>query len=358
NYHKDSERINLLTQYHEEGDEFLSETPFPAYAAIQESIPEVEMLAMGQPSLWMGGVFEVNGHRFSEKNAMFVDTNWTKMFTYKVLKGSLADFNASANKVIITKSKSQKYFGDLPPLEQTLYIDSIPYTVAAVVEDIPANSSIQQDVLIPNRTLLGNKTKADRLKHWGFYSQLLFVKFAKHTNDQQIAEKVDKIFLKNQEWNKEAGIKTRFVPLLDLHFKQELAGDFIKHGNPTSVRIFTLLAILLLITASINFVNLSIARISLRMKEMGVRKVVGAGKGQLFTQVMVETTLSIVLAIGIALLLTILALPYFNNFTGKHFVINLFDGPIALLLLSVFIFVLVLTGPYPAWVLARLNPIG
>src|SRR5690606_22843596 len=144
-------------------------------------------------------------------------------------------------------------------------------------------------------------------------------------------------------------MKSQFVQLKELHFKQELAGNFIKHGNPQSVRIFTLLAVLLLIAASINFVNLSIARISLRMKEIGVRKIVGAAKRQLFAQVMSETTLSIVLSIGFALLLAVLALPYFNAFTEKHFVINLFDGPIILLLLSVFVLVLLLTGPYPAF---------
>lgn len=358
NYHKDANRINLLVQYHAEKEAYLSETPFPAYEAIQESIPEVEVLAMAQPSLWSENIFEVNGNRFKETQALFVDSNWTKIFTYKVLKGSLSDFTHHGNKVIISESKAKKYFGSLPPLDQTIYIDSIPYAVAAVIKDIPANSSIQQDVLIPNSTLLKNEKTRSQLEYWGYYSQLLFVKFLANSDLQQAAEKIDELFLKNQEWNKEASMKSQFIPLLDLHFKQELAGKFIKHGSVQSIRIFTLLAILLLVTASINFVNLSIARISLRMKEIGIRKIVGAAKRQLFIQVMVETILSIILSIGFALLLTIIILPYFNAFTERHFVFSLFDGHIALLVLSVFILALSLTGPYPAWILAMLKPIG
>jgi len=356
NYHKDAERIHLLVHHHTERDAYLSETPFPAYAAIQEAVPEVEMLAMGQPSKWSRIIFEVNGNRFLEKNAIYVDSNWTKMFSYKVLKGNLRDFTSNANKIIISQSKAKKYFGDFPSLDQAFYIDSIPYTVAAIVEDIPANSSFQQDVLIPNTALFKNDRNSSELEYWGFYSQLLFVKLSANTLAPQAEEKITKVFMVNRD--QDSTMKSRLVPIQDLHFKQELAGNFIKHGNPQSVRIFTLLAVLLLITASINFVNLSIARISLRMKEIGIRKIVGAAKRQLFAQVMVETILSIVLAILIALLLAVLALPYFNAFTEKHFVLNLFDGPIVLLLLAVFILVLLLTGPYPAFVLARLKPIG
>lgn len=252
NYHKDAERINLLVQHHTERDGYLSEVPFPAYVAIQEAIPEVEMLAMGQPSKWTGSIFEVNGNRFLEKNAIYVDSNWTKMFTYKVLKGSIRDFITSANKVIISKTKAKKYFGSLPPLEQTVYIDSILYTIAAVVEDIPANSSIQQDVLIPNSALLRNERNKGHLQTWGYYSQLLFVKLSANTLAHQAEEKITKVFMENRD--QDSTMKSRLIPVQDLHFKQELKGNFIKHGNPKSVRIFTLLAVLLLITASINFV--------------------------------------------------------------------------------------------------------
>ncbi len=358
NYHKDVERINLLVQYSAEREAYMTEAPFPAYAAIQEAVPEIELLAMAKPSQWSGNTFEVNGNRFLEKNALFVDSNWFKMFTYKVIKGNLGDFVNNANKIVIGQSKAKKYFGSLPVLEQTVYVDSIPYTIAAVVEDVPANSSIQQDVLIPNTALLRNEGDRMSLETWGNYSQLLFVKLSANAQAHQAEEKITKVFMENQKWDKNSTIKSQLVPLMDLHFKRALGNNFIQYGNPQSVRIFTLLAVLLLITAAINFVNLSIARISLRMKEIGVRKVVGAAKRQLFAQVMVETILSIALALGFALLLAVLVLPYFNSFTEKHFMINLFDGPIALLLLIVFVLVLLLTGPYPAAVLAMLKPIG
>lgn len=89
NYHKDADRISLLVQHHTEMDRYLSETPLSAYAAIQEAIPEVELLAMGQPSQFGGYIFEINGNRFSEKNAIYVDSNWTKMSPTRCLRVAL-----------------------------------------------------------------------------------------------------------------------------------------------------------------------------------------------------------------------------------------------------------------------------
>lgn len=358
NYHKDADRINLLVVYDTTRAEYAVQTPFPAYSAIQEAVPEVELVTIAQPSDWSSYIFEINGSRFLEKNALYVDSNWTKMFTYQVIKGSLRDFTKSTNKVILSESKAKKYFGDLPPLEQSIYIDSEPYTIAAIVKDVPANSSFQQDMLIPNAILKKSRVGKSPIDVWWRYSQLLFVKLSAKADVQLTESKITEQFLKNQREPGSWSSKSRLIPLLDLHNKQELDEGFIKHGNPQSVRIFTILAVLLLITASINFVNLSIARISLRMKEIGVRKVVGAAKKQLFVQVMVETTLSIMLAIGLALLLAVLVLPYFNAFTEKHFVISLFDSSIVLLLLLVFVVVVLLTGPYPAVVLSMLKPIG
>ena len=118
-------------------------------------------------------VFEVNGNRFRESNALVVDNNWFDMFDYKILQGSLDYFLENPGSVILTRSKAAKYFGDLPPLGQRLYIDSVEYSVAAVIENIPANSSFQQDVLISNTAF--NEKRKSILDTWGYYSQLLFI---------------------------------------------------------------------------------------------------------------------------------------------------------------------------------------
>src|SRR5690606_17605591 len=108
---------------------------------------------------------------------------------------------------------------------------------------------------------------------------------------EEAEKKISKIFSDNQPWMDSSPRLSRLVSLSDLHFEKNLLDQVIPHGNPRNFWIFTVLAVLLLAVASVNFVNLSIARIGARMKEIGIRKIIGATKYHLFVQVMVETFL-------------------------------------------------------------------
>jgi putative ABC transport system permease protein len=358
NHHADAERIYLRTDYDTARADyhFGGISPYPAFDAIQEKIPEVEQMAMaGTYTRRM--VFEINGHRFKESNALIVDSNWVNMFDYKLLQGSSDHFLSNPRSVILTRSKAAMYFGDLPPLQQILYIDSVAYSIAAIIEDIPANSSFQQDVLISNSIYNERREENEgSIKFWGSYSQLLFIKLHTGASVEEAEKKISKIFSDNQPWME--SMTSRLVPLRDLHFEVGLLDQVIAHGNFRNLWVFSILAILLLAVASVNFVNLSIARIGTRIKEIGIRKIVGASKYHLFVQVMVETFLSITMATGITLLLVLLILPEFNAFTERNLVLNLMDHQIILLILGVVALVLILTGLYPALVLTTLKPIG
>lgn len=356
NYHSDVDRIYLLTEYHAERTQYGSEfSPYPATATIYESVPGIEMSTVAQPSLYSNSVFVVNGKKFTERNALYVDSNWVKMFHYEAVEGRIENFLYADNRILISQSKAKKYFGNLPPLEQTVLIDSVPYTVAAVIRDIPANSSFQQDILISNKVITNSKAYES---HWGRYSQWLFVKLSPEVSVERTAEKITRIFADNQPWRSNDGMENRLISLKELHYAKELSSQSIPHGNPQNIRIFSLLAALILIAACINFVNISVARLGVRIKEVGIRKIMGAAKKQLFVQVMVETTLSILMAIGFAVLLSALALPFFNTFTERQFTLGIGDGIVSLVIIGIFIFVLLLTGIYPAFLVATLKPIG
>src|SRR5690606_25704815 len=150
-----------------------------------------------------------------------------------------------------------------------------------------------------------------------------------------------RIFSDNQPWM-ENSPSSRLVPLSDLHVEKDLLEQIISHGNTRNVWVFTILATLLLAVASVNFVNLSLARIGFRMKEIGIRKTIGASKYQLFNQVMLETSLSVISAAIIALLLVILLLPTFNAFVEQSLVLNLLDPPIASIILGTVLLVLLM----------------
>lgn len=359
NHHADAERIYLRTEYDSARGaySYSGYSPYPALDAIIEKVPEVEQLAMAGTNA-RRKVFEINGYRFKESNALIVDSNWVNMFDYKVLQGSLEYFSNNPRSVVLTRSKAAKYFGDLPPFQQTLHIDSVEYAIAAVIEDIPPHFSFQQDVLISNSVYKENQEDKMSLEHWGHYSQLLFIKMSPGASVEEAEKKISKIFSDNQPWSSSSHLVSRLVPLTDLHFEKSLLNQIIPHGNIRNLWVFTVLAVLLLAVASVNFVNLSIARIGVRMKEIGVRKIVGAAKHHLFAQVMVETFLSIIMATGIALLLAVLILPEFNVFAERNLVLNLLDAQIALLILGVVLLVFTMTGFYPALVLATLKPVG
>lgn len=148
------------------------------------------------------------------------------------------------------------------------------------------------------------------------------------------------------------------LPLSDMHFDNAFQWSAFKHGNIKTVKIFTLLAILLLLTASINYVNLSVARAGVRSKEISVRKIVGADRIQLFLQVIAESVLTSLLALLFTMLLVTVSLPFFNKFTDIQFTFNPFEPYQALILFGTLLVVMLLTGIYPALLLSSFNPVN
>lgn len=360
NYYPDADRIYLRADYDTIKAEYVFSgiSPYPTLEAIQEKVPEIEQMAMAGYSLGRK-ILEINGHQFKETNALIVGEDWVHMFDYKVHRGSLDYFFNNPRSVILTRTKAAKYFGDSPPLEQTLYIDSVAYDVAAIIEDIPANSSFQQDILISNSLYDERPADAGDKKSWGMYSQILFLKLFEGASVKEAEEKIDEIIKSNRPpWMADSPRRTRLIALTDLHFETGLLDQVIPHGNTLNLWIFSILAILLLAVASVNFVNLSIARIGSRIKEIGIRKIVGASKYHLFIQVMVETFLSILLAAVLTLVLVFLILPEFNAFAERNLVLNLMNPHVLLLIFGVVALVFIMTSLYPAMVLATLKPIG
>ncbi|MBD3628456.1 ABC transporter permease [Cyclobacterium sp.] len=359
-YHPDTDRIYLRADIDTIKSEYTFNgfSSYPIYEAIQQTIPEIEQITTAGTDL-SRKVIEINGQSFKESNGLIVGRDWIDMFDYKVYQGSLDYFFNHPRTVILTRSKSAQYFGDLPPLQQTLYIDSIPYTIAAIIEDIPANSSFQQDVLVSNSIYKETKGGIENTASWGIFSQILILKLHPGASLEEAEKKIAEIIASNRPpWMADSPRRTKLVALKDLHFEKGLLDQIIPHGNTLNLWVFSILAVLLLAVASVNFVNLSIARIGSRIKEIGIRKTVGASKQHLFIQAMVETFLSITMASGLTLLLVSLLLPEFNAFVERNLVLNLMDHHVLLLIFGVVALVFIMTSLYPAMVLATLKPIG
>ena len=293
----------------------------------------------------------------TEKKAAYVDSHWFKMFHYVFLDGSADAFSKHPFSMIITESAAKKYFGNQPAVGKVLQIDSNNYQVQAVVKDNPANSSFQYNLLIPIAAQMANPEQKRQSLQWGNYNYLTFLKLKPGSNTALVANKLKSIVHQNKKGDK-GDQKFELISLPDIHFENDLQSSSMIHGNRTVVNVFMVLGALLLITACINYVNLTTARASLRSKEVSVRKIVGANRRHLFGQFMSESLLVSLLALTLAFILVQAVMPWFRTFTGKDLE-NSFTSPAVPLILGTTLLVsFLLNGIYPAAVLSSFQPLN
>lgn len=356
-YHPDATQIHLLSHHESGGDRFMEHTPYIAYETIPTEVPEVELAAIGQ-----GGevLISMDNHSFYEKSVLYIDSNWTQMFRYQELKGSFIFFKQhSSRQIAISQSKARQYFGNDDPIGQTLLVDSIPVSVGAVFADVPSNSSFPQDILIPYIIPMtkDEEYKEHILTDWGMFSYFLFLKINPHASIPVVSDKITQIIHRNAPFQKKANIQTRLTALSDLYWSAGFENSVFPKGNKNTMRVLGILAVVLLLTACVNFVNLSIARSTTRNKEIGIRKVNGANRRQLFTQIMVEILLNVILATLLSVILAFLLLPYFNLLFESELTLSIFHGRTLLIVAGLLVSVTLLTGIYPALLLSYVSPL-
>lgn len=322
-----------------------------------KQIPEIEDVTRLKPNI-VGDLILHDGEKvISEKKAAYVDDRWFKMFKYDFVDGSADAFLKNPFSVILTVSTAKKYFGNQEPVGKILRIDTVNYQVQAVVKDNPANSSFQYNVLIPIASQLTSQDEKSNSLDWGEYDYLTFIRLKSNANAAPIAAKLTQILHKNKKDDKN-GTLYSLINIKDMHFENDLMNSAFIHGNRTIVNVFIVLACLLIVTACINYVNLTTARASLRSKEVSVRKIVGAGRLHLFGQFMSESFLVSLLALLLALLLVQVSMPWFRSFTGKEFAEPMSSPVLWLIICSTLTVSFLLNGLYPAVLLSSIQPIN
>jgi putative ABC transport system permease protein len=338
---------------------------------IQSDFAEVEQVVK------FGGPFNNNGviykddkgeeKVFEENFVCAADSNFFSVFDFKIVKGSTENpFNKNTD-IVITESTATKYFGSADPLGKVLRVFNNDFTVSAVYQDIPENSHMKFDFLANwNERIFGlgeNFTGFNAhtyiLLKPGAEPSALEEKFPKMV-DTYAAAQIERNLGKSWADYKKEGNGYRYFlqPLKDIHLDPAHIEAKIKPGgNLNYVYFLTCIAVLVLIIACINFMNLATARSAGRAREVGVRKSLGSKKGQLVNQFLLESILVSLISTGLALLIIYIALPSFNSLTGKHLTITL-DPLLTSGLLIVTILVGVLSGIYPAFVLSAFNPVS
>ena len=328
-------------------------TAGPLAGVIKTEVPEVEQVARMTHQMQL--LFAV-GERPLKESGYYVDPAFWQIFDFRLREGNPATLFAAPDEVVITERLAEKYFPGQGPLGQTIPIttgenETKTFRVTGVVKNVPAHSTLQFDFLLPFENYI--KTR-EWLKTWGTTSLTTYVLLHPQAQLAEVREKVKPLAVKHYpEWKKD----------LDLHrFDQAYLYSKFENGLPVGgrieyVRLFSVVAVFVLLIACINFMNLTTARSSTRTKEVGVRKVIGATKGALVRQFIGEALLMAFLAMLLANTLAQLALPHFNQLTGKTLQIPY--GQLAFLLgmLGLTLLTGLLSGAYPAFFLSSFRPI-
>jgi putative ABC transport system permease protein len=322
-----------------------------------KEIPEVENVTRLKPKVYDPLIMHDGNNVISEKNSAYVDAQWFNMFHYDVIDGSVEPFIKNPFSLVITASTAKKYFGNQEAVGKILRVDTINYQVQAVVKDNPANSSFQYNVLIPIAAELTNPDTKKEALIWNNYNYTTFIKLKPGSNTKAVSAKLLQILRTNRK-DFDGKSAYRLVNIRDMHFENDIQHSNFIHGNRAIVNVFVILAALLLITACINYVNLTTARASIRSKEVSIRKIIGADRMQLFGQFMSESFVVSVLALVLALLLIQMSLPWFRSFTGKEFAQPLSSPVILLIIGATLVVSFLLNGLYPALLLSSFQPMN
>jgi putative ABC transport system permease protein len=305
-------------------------------------------------------VFSYGNKLLKEDNAVYTDPSFFKMFDFKLLEGNAKSPFPNDQSVIITQSTAKKYFGDQDPMGKVLQQDhKNNFAVSGVIADFPDNSSINYDMLFPMNIVARLYNGKDFWKSldtdWGNFGYTTFLEVQPGTSLKPIGEKLIRIQVKNAPWIK-VSLKDDAYQLQPFSTIHLYPADGSATGMQT-VRIFLIVAVLILLIACINYVNLSTARAMLRSKEVSIRKIIGAQRKQLFAQFIIESVLFFCISLVLSFVLIAALMPYYNDISGKQLHFNLLGAGMWKVVLMTIGGTVLASSIYPALLLSSFEPL-
>lgn len=355
-FHKNADRIVRVTM------EFASDgtpnkvgvTGNKVYPDFKRVFPEVENGVRTYPA---SEIVQYGNKVFDEKKFLYADSTFFNIFSFRLLRGNPSHALDKANQVVLTESSAQKYFGNEDPIGKTIRINNAKdYLITGISEDCPSASQIKFDFIASFYSLPEEDYKEESYFDASYYTYLLL------NSPSSIKPLQDKIFpflhSLDKTMNDKHYLKLYIQPLTQVHLYADVEDGLEPAGDYHYIYIFSVIALLILCIACANYVNLTTARATERAREVGVRKVMGALRKQLFYQFIGESIITVLIALLSALLLFKLLLPAFNQLASREFKFLEILRPNILLTLLIILFVIgLLGGSYPALVLSRFNPI-
>ena len=346
-----------------------TDTPAPLAEAMRKEIPEVESSV--RIAHWHNITIRYKDKVFTETKFYLADSNFFKFFGYRLIEGNAKECLRGPGKVVITESTARKYFdykgpGDNFPIGKFLEMGHLkkPTEVTGIVADGPHNSHFKFDMIYSTDSW----DFAVKDDCWACYGLHTYFKLNEGASlpavekvlDQYVDQRImPKIGVSLAELKAKGDRVSFFIhPLTSIHLESHNNGEFEPNGDIRYIYIFGAIAIFIILIACINFMNLATARASGRAKEVGIRKTIGAFKGWLVQQFMVESFLYVLISTFLALILVVVVIHPFNLLSGKELNLDFFKDISVLTGIVAFVWVVgLLSGSYPAFYLTSFKPI-
>jgi len=330
--------------------------PIAIYA--KNELPQVQD-ACRMIDNWGMSFFEYDGKKFDEWKNKFVDPSFFTMFTYPLVEGNPQHPFTDAYSIILSETTAKKIFGNKNPIGEVLRgNDKKPYHITGVMKDLPENSSIKFNVAFNFDQLVKEFDTTRYWKSlnssWGQFDYDTYLLLKPNTNTANTEQQLAEIHRRNEkdDFSKHLGYVPS--PLTRLHL-YTLDG---KEQGMMIVKIFFLVAVIVLIIACINYVNLVTARAIQRSKEISLRKIIGAGKASLFLQFLTESLTIFLISLALATCLIFIAMPLYNNIADKNIVFRPWSPEVLAVYGLTLLATLLMAGIYPAITLSSFKPLG
>ena len=357
-YHKNAEQIYRIgfSAATEGVTYYMAQSPGLLGPTLKNIYPEIKKFTriyFSERSL-----VKVGDMKNYEDKISYADSTFFEIFTYDALVGNKAEFLKKTNSIVLTESTARKYFGNENPLGKLIEVNNqYGFEVTGVIKDVPFNSHFKFDFLA-SYSSLDKQPAGNYLPQWGAtFGSYTYMLAGKGFNSKNFEKKTENFFntytdISNKSW------RVLVRPLLDIHLNSHLDDEIEENSSTSRILILGSIALFILLLACINFINLSTARSSKRVVEIGIRKVLGAVKYQLVNQFLSESILLSLVSFIISIIAVILLLPSFSTLVGTE--IGFDSGvnwtTLPLIIAGVFL-VGVLAGLYPAFFISSYQPI-
>lgn len=358
NFHFNRDRIyRICLEWGKEENKMKFAGSMPAIAPVFEAqIPEV-IKATRIRKDYDAVIIDTDNHPVEEENLFFADPAVFDIFSFKLKKGDKSSVLVKPFTAVISQSVARRFFGDITPLGETLKYGDFPLKITGIMEDVPTNTHLNCEILVSYSTRKAlNQYPEKPWNHWG--DDFTYLLLPDNVDLKALAQKMNDLLLQNTDEWFASRMKLIIQPLKEIHWDIEARGDLGPKGNKNYIYLFLSAALLILFIACFNFMNLSTSHYFKRMKEVGIRKVIGARQNQLIKQFLTESLLIVILSVIISIAIFEIIHPFLYSYLESTFVLeSIHFEYLYAVTIGLILFAGVLTGGYPAFYISRLKPV-